>query len=48
MSWISINEQGVPVNDDRYNNRFNLCDELLNLRTVKMMNSYRKIDRRKL
>lgn len=24
MSWININEQGVPVNDDRYHNQFTL------------------------
>lgn len=24
MSWININEHGVPVNDDRYQNRFSL------------------------
>jgi hypothetical protein len=24
MSWININEHGVPVNDDRYQNRFRL------------------------
>lgn len=24
MSWININEQRVPVDDDRYNNQFNL------------------------
>ena len=24
MSWININEHGVPVNDDRYHNRFSL------------------------
>lgn len=27
MSWININERRVPVNDGRYNNRFNLCLE---------------------
>lgn len=27
MSWININERWVPVNDGRYNNRFNLCLE---------------------
>lgn len=27
MSWININERRVPVNDSRYNNRFNLCLE---------------------
>lgn len=27
MSWININEQRVPVNDERYNNRFNLSLE---------------------
>lgn len=24
MSWININEHEVPVNDDRYQNRFSL------------------------
>lgn len=27
MSWININEQGVPVNDERYHNRFSLSLE---------------------
>ena len=27
MSWINIDEQGVPVNDERYHNRFSLSLE---------------------